>query len=212
MQGQVEISAGSFFLLCMLLAFAGACRDSSQRGSQESTGNGTRSETESRYSFQAHLSQGNRAFVVFTEGTGSLRALTVVQIHDGIADTVRKEIDGTVVHASCADLDRDSVPEVYVFAQSAGSGSSANLYAFQIDQGGRQSILLPELDKRQSAGYLGHDSLWVQDSILVRRFPVYTEGDINASASGGARTLEYVLQRDPHDHLRLHVSRVINNQ
>jgi hypothetical protein len=133
-------------------------------------------------------------------------------MQDGITDTVRKEIDGTVVNVACADLDRDSIPEVYVFAQSAGSGSYANLYAFQIDKGSEQSILLPDLDKRQSAGYLGHDTLWVQDSILVRRFPVYTEGDINASASGGARTLEYVLQRDPHGNLWLHLSRVINNQ
>jgi len=133
-------------------------------------------------------------------------------MRDGIADTVRKEIDGIVVNVACVDLDKDSIPEVYVFAQSAGSGSYARLYAFQIDQRGRQSILLPELDRRQSAGYLGHDTLWVQDSILVRRFPVYTEGDINATASGGARTLEYVLQRDPQGNLCLRLSRAINNQ
>jgi hypothetical protein len=167
---------------------------------------------ESRYSFEAHLSQGNRAFDVLTEGNGSLRALTIVQMQDGITDTVRIEIDGTVVNAACADLDKDSIPEVYVFAQSAGSGSYANLYAFQIDRRSRQPILLPELDKRQSAGYLGHDTLWVQDSILVRRFPVYNEGDISALASGGTRTLEYVLQRDPHGSLYLRVSRVMNNQ
>ena len=212
MQEPNKISTGLSFLLCLLLVLAGACKDSRQRRSLENAGNGLRSEMRSRYSFQTLLSRGNRAFDVITEGDGSLRALTIVQTQDGIADTVRKEIDGSVISATCADLDKDSIPEVYVFAQSAGSGSYANLYAFQFDQRSRQQILLPELDKRQSAGYLGHDTLWVQDSILVRRFPVYTEGDINASASGGARTLEYVLQRDLHGNLRLHVSRVTNNE
>lgn len=165
----------------------------------------------SRYSFQAHVSNGNDSFDVFTEGNGSLRTLTVVRTHDGLVDTAREEIEGVVLNASCADLDRDSVPEIYIFAQSAGSGSYANLYASQVDQHGRQSFGLPELDKRLAAGYLGHDTLWVQDSILVRRFPVYTEGDFNATASGGTRTLDYILQRREDGALYLRCIRVVNS-
>ena len=197
------------FVLFLLVA---ACKDAKRSGSQESAGNATQSEIGSRCSFQVHLSRGNDAFDVLTEGHGSLRSMTIVRIQNGFADTLKEDIDGAVVNAACADLDRDSIPEIYVFAQSAGSGSYANLYGFQFDQRGRQSIALPELDKRLAAGYLGHDTLWVQDSILVRMFPVYTEGDINASASGGTKTLEYVLQRDPHGDFYLHVSRVINKQ
>jgi hypothetical protein len=204
-----EISAGlpGFFLL--LLVLASACKDTKR---DESAGRTPRSGNEPRYSFQARLTQGNQSFDIFTEGNGSLRALTIIQTEDGVADTMKKEIDGIVVNAACADLDRDSIPEVYVFAQSAGSGSYANLYAFQIDHRSRQSILLPELDKRQSAGYLGHDTLWVQDSLLMRRFPVYTEGDLSASASGGTRTLEYALQRDGNGNLFLHCVRSTNKQ
>jgi hypothetical protein len=209
---QGTISAAFFSVLCVFLVLAEACNDAKRSGSQGNDGKTTQSALGSRYSFRVHLSRGNHDFDVFTEGQGSMRAMTIVHWESDRSDTVKEEIDGAVVSASCADLDRDSIPEVYVFAQSAGSGSYANLYAFQIDQRSRQSILLPELDKRQSAGYLGHDTLWVQDSILVREFPVFTEGDINASASGGTRTLEYVLQRDPHGNLNLHVSRVINNQ
>jgi hypothetical protein len=138
--------------------------------------------------------------------------MTIIHERNNLADTVREEIDGTVVNAACADLDSDSLPEVYVFAQSAGSGSYANLYGFQFHHRVAQPILLPELDKRQSAGYLGHDTLWVQDSILVRMFPVYTEGDMNASASGGMRTLEYVLQRDAKGNLCLRCTRATNKQ
>ncbi|MCX6142754.1 MAG: hypothetical protein NTZ35_05995 [Ignavibacteriales bacterium] len=212
MQRHNKASAALLFLLCVLLVLTGACNDGKRSGSQGNAKTTPQSEPGSRYSFEAHLSQGTRTIDVFTEGNGSLRALTIIQTQEGVADTIKKEIDGVVVNAACADLDRDSIPEIYVFAQSARSGSYANLYAFQIDQPSRQSILLPELDKRQSAGYLGHDTLWVQDSILVRRFPVYTEGDINVSATGGSRTLEYILQRDPQGNLYLHVSRVSNNR
>jgi hypothetical protein len=205
-------SAGLLGLFCPLLVLAAVCNDGRRSGPEGDTGKTLRSEMASRYSFEAHVAQGNQTFDVFTEGNGSIRALIVVQTKEGFADTIRKEIDGAVVNAACADLDRDSIPEVYVFAQSAGTGSYAHLYAFQIDQGSWQSILLPDLDKRQSAGYLGHDTLWVQDSALVRRFPVYTEGDINASASGGMRTLEYVLQRDGNGNLCLRCFRSTNKQ
>jgi hypothetical protein len=196
----------------LLLVVAAACKDAKRGGSQENGGSPAQSELRSRYSFEAHLSRGDHAFDVFTEGSGSLRMMTILHTEGAFADTVRKKIDGAVINAECGDLDRDSIPEIYVFAQTAGSGSYANLFGFQFDQRGRQSIALPELDKRQSAGYLGHDTLWVQDSILIRMFPVFTEGDLNVSASGGTRTLEYGLQRDPHGNLYLRASRVINKQ
>lgn len=202
----------SLLLFFLFLVVIGACKDSNQGRSKASTRDATPPDTESRYSFHVQLLRSNHAFDVSTEGAGSLRAMTIVHTENGIADTVKEEIDGSVVNAACADLDRDSIPEVYVFAQSAGSGSYANLYGFQFDQRGRQSIVLPELDKRLAAGYLGHDTLWVRDTVLVRMFPVYTEGDINASASGGTRTIEYTLQRDRDGELRLFAVRVINNR
>jgi len=196
----------------MFLALIGACKDVKRNVSQGNVGNAGQSETGSRYSFETHLLHGTHAFDVFTEGLGSVRTMTVVHTENGRSDTLREEIDGAVVNAACADLDRDSIPEIYVFAQSAGSGSYANLHGFQFDQRGRQSIVLPELDKRHAAGYLGHDTLWAQDTVLVRRFPVYTEGDLNTSASGGTRTFEYVLQRDRTGTPHLECVRIFNNQ
>ena len=212
MHSRNETPLGSLLFLFLFLVVVGACKDANQGGTKANTGNATPSDMESRFSFNVHLSRNDHAFDVTTEGTGSLRAMTIIHIGNGAADTVKQEIDGTVMNAACADLDRDSIPEVYVFAQSAGSGSYTNLYGFQFDQRGRQSIVLPELDKRLAAGYLGHDTLWVQDTVLVRMFPVYTEGDINASASGGTRTIEYTLQRDRDGELRLFAVRVINNR
>ena len=194
--------------LSVLLVFMGACKETKRSASRGDTSD---SELESRYSFQVHLSHGNHAFDIFTEGNGSLRAMTVIHAENDVADTVTGEIDGAVVSAACADLDRDSLPEIYIFAQSAGSGSYAKLFAFEIDRRGRESIVLPDLDKRLAAGYLGHDTLWVRDTVLVRRFPVYTEADFNVSASGGTRTLEYVLQHNRDGGPFLQCVRIVND-
>jgi hypothetical protein len=212
MHSRIDTSRSLRGLLCLLMVIVAACKDAKRSGSHENGGSSSQTELRSQYSFEGHLSRGNHAFDIFTEGRGSSRAMIILHTEGAFVDTVREQIDGAVVKAECGDLDRDSIPEIYVFAQSAGSGSYANLMGFQFDQRGRQSFALPELDKRQSAGYLGHDTLWVQDSILVRMFPVYTEGDLNVSASGGTRTLEYVLQRDPQGNLYLHVNRVVNRQ
>jgi hypothetical protein len=48
-------------------------------------------------------------------------------------------------------------------------------------------------DATASRGYMGHDEFAVVESTLVRRFPVYKEGDTNAAPSGGVRQLQYKL-------------------
>jgi hypothetical protein len=42
---------------------------------------------------------------------------------------------------------------------------------------------------------MGHDQFAVVENRLVRRFPVYRDGDTNAAPSGGVRQLQYQLQR-----------------
>jgi len=42
--------------------------------------------------------------------------MTIVHAWDGFADTLTEEIDGAVVNAAFADLGRDSILEIYVFA------------------------------------------------------------------------------------------------
>ena len=56
---------------------------------------------------------------------------------------------------------------------------------------------LPPLedDKVNARGYMhmGHDKFSISGNHLVRTFPVYEDGDSNASPSGGTRKLEYKL-------------------
>jgi hypothetical protein len=109
---------------------------------------------------------------------------------------MKKEVDGHVVLAEVADLDVDGSPEIYVYVQSAGSGSYASLVAYAANKKKSLSeIYLPPItdDARASKGYMGHDEFRVVESTLVRRFPVYREGDTNAKPTGGTRQIQYKL-------------------
>ena len=107
-----------------------------------------------------------------------------------------KEVDGHVVLAEVADLNVDGSPEIYVYVQSAGSGSYASLVAYSANKKKSLSeIYLPPItdDPRAAKGYRGHDEFRVVESTLVRRFPVYREGDTNVKPTGGTRQIQYKL-------------------
>ena len=97
-----------------------------------------------------------------------------------------------------ADLNGDGSPEIYTYINSAGSGSYGTLVAYAAnDKKSLSEIYLPPLvdDKENSRGYMGHDEFAVVESYLVRRFPVYLKGDINANPTGGTRQLQYKLKQ-----------------
>jgi hypothetical protein len=110
--------------------------------------------------------------------------------------SINVEIDGTVTAAEIADLDGNGWPEIYVYVNSAGSGSYGSLVAFAVNKGKSISdIYLPPIsdDKVNSNSYMGHDEFAVVENILARRFPIYLENDSNSSPSGGTRQLQYKL-------------------
>ncbi len=110
---------------------------------------------------------------------------------------IDKEIEGTVTMAEVADLNVDGSPEVYVYVTSAGSGSYGTLVAYAANRKKSLSeITLPALtdDPEASRGYMGHDEFRVVESSLVRRFPVYRDGDTNAKPTGGTRQISYRLK------------------
>ena len=78
----------------------------------------------------------------------------------------------------------------------AGSGAGS-LVAYAANRRKSLSeIYLPPLaeDPVASKGYMGHDEFRVVESTLVRRFPVYREGDTNAQPTGGTRQVQYKLK------------------
>jgi hypothetical protein len=137
-------------------------------------------------------------FRVRSANTGSLNRVRIEpQGLKGKNLAVEKEIDGTVVDAEVADLNIDGSPEVYVYVTSAGSGSYGSLVAYAVNK--RKSmteIYLPSLadDPKAAKGYRGHDEFRVVENTLVRRFPVYRDGDTNAQPTGGIRQVQYKLK------------------
>jgi hypothetical protein len=109
---------------------------------------------------------------------------------------VARTIEGTVAGAAAADLNADGSPEIYVFITSAGSGSYGSLVAYAANRRRSLSeVYLPPLTQEGEAsrGYQGHDEFTVAGNALVRRFPVYRDGDTNARPTGGIRQLQYRL-------------------
>ncbi len=126
-------------------------------------------------------------------GAGALKI--IVEGLKEKAAPIEKPIDGTVVDAEIEDLDANGFPEIYVYTQSAGSGSYGAAIGYASNRNISMSeIYLPELSKRDARGYQGHDEFHLVEQYLVRRFPIYRKGDTNAKATGGLRQIQYRLR------------------
>ena len=140
--------------------------------------------------------QGIR-FQVQSDNAGSVNRLRIIPSGLTIDNApIERTIDGLVTGAEVADLNVDGSPEVYVYVQSAGSGSYGSLVAYSANRGKSLSeVFLPPLTEHPSAaaGYQGHDEFAVLEGVLGRRFPIYRETDTNAAPTGGTRQVQYRL-------------------
>ena len=147
--------------------------------------------------FDKTLTLNGINFHITCPNEGSLNTLTIVPSGLSIENPViTEEIDGSVTGAQIDDLNGDGSPEVYVYINSAGSGSYGSLVAYGSNNNKSIStIYLPPLedDKKNSKGYMGHDKFNIADSELRRQFPIYKQNDTNANPSGGVRQLQYKL-------------------
>ena len=128
---------------------------------------------------------------------GSLNDLTITPkgLENGDKPVTVKDVDGTVVGAEVADLDANGSPEIYIYAESAGSGSYGTLIAYAVNNKKSMTpIYMPELDDKLADGYMGHDEFAVVESRLARRFPIYKEADSNAKPTGKTRQISYKLK------------------
>jgi len=148
-------------------------------------------------SFDKVLKLQGITFHVQATNEGSLNKLTITPSGlESVNDVIKQEIDGSVTGAEVADLNNDGSPEIYVYVNSAGSGSYGTLIAYSVNNKKSLSgIYLPALedDKKNSVGYMGHDEFTIIENSFARRFPVYKKEDNNANPTGGMRQLEYKL-------------------
>jgi len=136
-------------------------------------------------------------FVVQATNNGSMNTLTIIPSGlSEVNDVITREIDGTVTNAEVADINADMSPEIYVWVNSAGSGSYATPIGYSANKNKSLSeIYFPPIseDKVNSKGYMGHDEFAVVEGIVAQRFPIYNEGDANAQPTGKMRQLQYKL-------------------
>ena len=137
------------------------------------------------------------AFHVTSANDSSLNQLEITPSGLEIDNSaIKREIDGTVTGADVADANGDGSPEIYVYVTSAGSGSYGQLIAYSANKKKSLSeIYLPPLEDNpaNAKGYMGHDEFRLVENTLVRRFPIYLQGDTNAAPTGGTRQLQYKL-------------------
>ena len=136
-------------------------------------------------------------FHVVATNEGAINQLTITPSGLEIVNSAMKhEIDGSVTGAEIADINADGSPEIYVYINSAGSGTYGSLIAYSANNKKSLSqIYLAPLayDKVNSVGYMGHDEFTIIENSLARRFPIYNEGDPNCCPKGGTRQLQYKL-------------------
>ena len=137
------------------------------------------------------------SFHVICPNQGSINQLEIISAGLEIDNSViNREIEGSVTGMQVADLNGDGSPEIYVYVHSAGSGTYGELIAYSANHKKSLSgIYLPPLadDAENFSGYMGHDEFAVIDGSLVRRFPIYADGDTNSNPTGGTRQLQYKL-------------------
>jgi hypothetical protein len=137
-------------------------------------------------------------FQVESANEGSINRVTLrARTAEKDLGSIEVEADGTVTNVETADLDANGYPEIYIYVNSAGSGSYGSLIAYASNRNlSLSDIYLPPLenDPDAASGYMGHDDFVVGEGALLRRFPVYLEGDVNAKPSGGTRQVQYHLE------------------
>jgi hypothetical protein len=137
-------------------------------------------------------------FQIESPNNSSINLVTVrAESATDLIGAIEIEADGTITDVEIADLNVDGFPEIYVYVNSAGSGSYGSLIAYASNRNQSLSeIYLPTIEEgsAEADGYMGHDEFRVVENNFVQRFPVYRLGDPNAAPSGGIRQIQYKLE------------------
>ena len=148
-----------------------------------------------RPTYQQTLRFNVYTFTVETPDTGAVRTASIKAWRGQLLLTsFLVRVDGAITKAEVADLDGNRFPELYVFSRSSGSGSFGRVYGWQFFSERKADITPVSWQLSAKTGYMGHDSLWLDQNMLCRQFPRYKPGDTNASPTGGIGMMRYQLK------------------
>lgn len=134
-------------------------------------------------------------FTVSAPDSGAVGELAVKAYRGQLLLTnFRVRVEGNVVGAEVADLDKNRFPELYVYSRSRGSGSYGRVYGWQFLPERKADVVLVNWRLPLTRGYMGHDSLWIERDILCRRYPVLNTDTGNAEPTGSNRLVRYRLR------------------
>lgn len=130
-------------------------------------------------------------------GTDSIGAYLILR-SDSTRSSYRSvsgELDGKIIDSWGMDLDTDGNPEVFIQVQSSKTKAALNMYVYEYNESGSgQQIRFPELSSSTKEGYLGSDSLYIQDGKLIREFQFSTKTDSSDTPLKSIKKLEYSLR------------------
>lgn len=145
--------------------------------------------------FVKKLATDNLHIMIKTkDGDGGKLVNILVSQKDGGIFIKKFKFDGEIKEAFTADLNGDGKDEVYIFNQGEGSGSYGNLYGYQAETTGLDSISLGDLPLQYREKYMGHDSFGIEGKNLLRFIPLYNEIDPNCCPTGGNAIIKYKLE------------------
>ena len=126
-------------------------------------------------------------FQLFRDSTG---VKLLVLLGTTIVGKSRDKSLNNTVSAETSDLNSDGYPEILIYSKTNNELTFTGFEA----QNGLHKFSLPTLMGRQSFGYAGQDTLFVENNNLVRRFQ-FRNAQFSAFPSG-TRTCEYALGHD----------------
>jgi hypothetical protein len=148
-------------------------------------------------------STGKSIELITHKKSNSLNDLKIIALDfANTKDTFSISDSDPLQYAWIKDLDKNGYDEIYLITLSSGSGSYATIYGYASNQDlSMTPIYVPEISENDLLpegtfyGYMGHDSLYVENNRIYRKYPIYNEGDANCCPSGGTKILGYELQQ-----------------
>jgi len=117
-----------------------------------------------------------------------------------VNEPIQMEETDPLFQTLVADINSDGFDELYIITQSTGSGTYGTIYGFASNNDKSITpIYIPKISEKDLKGnikgYMGHDSIYISNNKLLRKYPIYKEGDANCCPSGGDKSIQYILKK-----------------